>query len=301
MVTASGVATETTVAANVARDAPDGTVNAAGTVTAELLLDRIIVKPPVEAAAVKFTVQASEPAPVIDALLQESELNAAGAGVPVPLRLTTAVPLVEESLAIVRRPVAAPVAVGANCTVKVSAWPGFNVAGNEAPESVKPVPVSAAASTVTAALPVEVKVIDCVAGVLTWTLPKGTLAALRLSAGNPTFSCRAKAAETLPRLAVIITGCGVATEATFAVNVALNAPAGTVTVAGNVAAALLLDRATLTPPLGATAPNVTSQPSVPGPVMDALRQATESNGGVPVPLRLITSVPLVKESLTIVS
>jgi hypothetical protein len=49
-----------------------------------------------------------------------SELNPAGAGVPVPLRLITAVPLVEELLAMVSWPVAEPVAVGSNCTVSIA-------------------------------------------------------------------------------------------------------------------------------------------------------------------------------------
>jgi len=46
-------------------------------------------------------VQVSLPDPVMDALLQESALNAAGTAVPVPVRLTTAVPLVDELLWIV--------------------------------------------------------------------------------------------------------------------------------------------------------------------------------------------------------
>ena len=45
--------------------------------------------------------QASLPAPVIEALPQESALNAGAAVVPVPLRLTTAVGLVEELLVMV--------------------------------------------------------------------------------------------------------------------------------------------------------------------------------------------------------
>ena len=40
--------------------------------------------------------------------------------VPVPLRLTTATPLVDELLWIVSCPVAAPVAVGSNCTFSVT-------------------------------------------------------------------------------------------------------------------------------------------------------------------------------------
>jgi len=43
-----------------------------------------------------------------------------GADVPVPLRLTTAVLLVDESLWMVSCPDAAPVTVGSNCTLSVS-------------------------------------------------------------------------------------------------------------------------------------------------------------------------------------
>jgi len=70
-----------------------GTITDAGTVTAELLLDKLTVKPPTAAAVLKDRVQASVPDPVIDPLLQDSALNAAGTEVPVmpvPLRLTVA-------------------------------------------------------------------------------------------------------------------------------------------------------------------------------------------------------------------
>jgi hypothetical protein len=93
-------------------------------------------------------------------LPQESALNAAGATVPVPLRPITAVPLVEELLMMVSRPVAAPAAVGSNCTLNVAAWPGVSVAGKVAPETVKSVPVRVAEFTVTAVVPVDVRVTD---------------------------------------------------------------------------------------------------------------------------------------------
>jgi hypothetical protein len=58
---------------------------------------------------------------------------------------------------------------------------------------------------VTGAVPVEVKVTDCVAGVLTTTSPNATLVALILSASIAAFSCRGKLLNTLPALAVIVT------------------------------------------------------------------------------------------------
>jgi hypothetical protein len=74
------------------------------------------------------------------------------------------------------------------------------------PDSVKPVPSSVAALTVTDAVPVDVKVTDCVDGLFTVTLPNARLVALRLSVGTvvdgATFNCRAKLSETLLAVAV---------------------------------------------------------------------------------------------------
>ncbi len=50
--------------------APAATVTLAGTVTAELLLAKLTVSPPVGAAALNVTVQLSVPAAVIDPLAQ---------------------------------------------------------------------------------------------------------------------------------------------------------------------------------------------------------------------------------------
>ena len=103
--------------------------------------------------------------------------------VPVPLRLTTAVLLVDESLWIVSWPDAAPVTAGSNCTFSVTDWPGFKVTGNVPPDIVKPVPVSADELMVTGAVPVEVSVTGCVDGVFTVTLPNTRLTALSVNCG----------------------------------------------------------------------------------------------------------------------
>jgi len=103
--------------------------------------------------------------------------------VPVPLRLTTAVLLVEESLWIEICPDAGPVTAGSNCTFNVIDSPGFNVAGNVAPDIVKPVPVKVAELMVTGAVPVEVKVTGSVDDVSSVTLPYNRLTVLRLSCG----------------------------------------------------------------------------------------------------------------------
>jgi hypothetical protein len=100
-VTACAVVTEDTVAVNPALVALAGTTTVAGTVTAALLLARVTLKPPLPATVVSVTVHASLPDPVMDALLHDNALNAAGTAVPVPVRLTTAVPLVDELLWIV--------------------------------------------------------------------------------------------------------------------------------------------------------------------------------------------------------
>ena len=100
-----------------------------------------------------------------------------------PLRFTTAVLLVDELLWIVNCPDAAPVAVGSNCTLRVTDWFGFKVTGNVAPDIVKPLPVSVPELIVTGAVPVEVRVTGCFDEVFTVTLPNVRLAALSVNCG----------------------------------------------------------------------------------------------------------------------
>ena len=70
---------------------------------------------------------------------------------------------------------------GSNCTFNVNDWPGFSRSGNAPPDSVKPVPLSVAELIVTAAVPVEANVTDCVDAVPTAKLPNARLAALTVS------------------------------------------------------------------------------------------------------------------------
>jgi hypothetical protein len=194
--------------------------------------------------------------------------------------------------------------LGSNCTFRVTAWVGFKVTGNVAPDIVKPVPLSVPELMVTGAVPVEVNVTGSVDAVFTVTLPNGRLAGLTVNVGTAAFSCRAKLLETLPALAVSVTACAVVTDDTVAVNPALVALAGTTTVAGTVTAPLLLVRPTLKPPLPAAVVSVTVQGSLPDPVMDALVQESAlkpAGAVVPVPVRLITAVPLLDELLWIVT
>ena len=194
--------TEATVAEKLALVAPAATVTEAGTVTEELLLARLTVSPLLAAATLSDTVQASVPAPVMDAFEQESPVSK---GRPVPLSAMVAALLVEELLAMVSVPLAAPAAVGSNCTVRVAVWLGFSVSGKAAPETEKPVPASVAELMVTEAVPVEDRVIDCVVAELTATLPKLRLDVLTLSVGMAAFNCSVKDGSRLPALADNVT------------------------------------------------------------------------------------------------
>jgi hypothetical protein len=85
---------------------------------------------------------------------------------------------------------------------------------------------------------------------------------------------------------------------TVAVNVALVAPAATVTLLGNVTALLLLASATVRPPVGAAPERVTVQASLSAPVIEVLLQETALTVGateVPVPLRLTDALDALLE------
>jgi len=105
------------VAVKAALAAFAGTVTEAGTDTAVLLLERLTVIPLLGAAPFSETVQESDPAPVIEELVHEIALSVA---MPVPLRLTAAVPPEAALLEMVSVPVAAPETVGSNCTCRVA-------------------------------------------------------------------------------------------------------------------------------------------------------------------------------------
>jgi hypothetical protein len=278
-----------------------GTVTVAGKVTEVSLLERLTLSPPLPAAALRVTVQASVPAPVIEPLVQENALSVPGAAVPVPPRLITADGLVVELLVRVIAPVAAPAVVGSNLTVSVADCPWLRVSGKLAPDMLKPAPVSVPALMVSGAVPEEVRVTDCgVAAVFNATLPKARLLALRLNVGVLALSAREKVFETVPAVAVRVAVCAVVTEATAAEKATPLELAGTVTVAGRVTAGSLLERLTLRPPLPAAPLRVTVQASVPAPVIEPgvqERALSVPGTAVPVPLRLITADGLLVELL----
>lgn len=166
---------------------------------------------------------------------------------------------------------------------------GFRVNGNVAPESANPVPVNEAALTVTAEVPVEVRVRVSVAGILVTTSPKSMLDVLKLRIGDDeAFRSSVKISETLPALAVRIAVSAELTGDTFTVKLALLEPAATVTEAGTVASELLLERLTTKPPFAAAVFKVAVQLSVPAPVMVPLAQLRAVSTGTPVPLRPTT-------------
>jgi hypothetical protein len=112
------------------------------------------------------------------------------AAVPVPLRATTTVVLLDELLLTEICPVAAPAAVGSNCTCRLTAWLGLRVIGKLPLTMVKPAPEIAAEFTVTGEVPVEVRVKGCVVAVFTVSLPKLRLLALTVNCGFEVFAPR---------------------------------------------------------------------------------------------------------------
>jgi hypothetical protein len=125
----------------------------------------------------------------------------------------------------------------------------------------------------------------------------------------PGLNWSARFSVTLPAVAVSVAVCAVLTAATDAVNPLLVEPAGTVTVAGNATAALLLARLTVSPPLWAAAVSVNVQASFPDPEKDTLLHERAVSAGiglpglpvVPVPPRLTAAVAPVDELLLMVS
>ena len=178
---------------------------------------------------------------------------------------------------------------------------GFKVNGKLAPETENPVPLTASALIVTAAVPVEVRVTVCEVAEFTLTLPNAIVEALTPSVGTLDPICSAKVFVLPPALAVSVTLCDVLTELTVAVNPALVCPAGMLMDAGTVTAELLLDRLAAKPPLAAAAFNVAVQLSVPALVIELLEQVNPVSTGTPAPLNAMTVEAPVEELLVSVS
>lgn len=145
----------------------------------------------------------------------------------------------------------------------------------------------------TAREPLEVTVTDFVTAVPTETLPNASDVAFRLSAGVAAFSCSAKLCDEVFALTATVAVCEVVTEATFAVNAAVDAPETTVMLAGTDTALLLLATVTLWPPEGAAELSDTVHVVVPAPVNELLPHESaliEGVNGDADPLRLIDAV-----------
>jgi uncharacterized membrane protein YhfC len=127
------VLTAATVAGKLALVVPAATVTEDGTVTVEVLLDKLTAWPPVGAAALRVTVQVSVAAFVSEALAQIRPLGIACA---VPLRAMVEVVPVEELLVRINEPLAVPAVVGLKAIARVADCPAVSVNGKLAPESV---------------------------------------------------------------------------------------------------------------------------------------------------------------------
>jgi hypothetical protein len=233
------VLTAAAVAVKLALEAPAAMVTEAGTVTALLLLAKVTVVALV-AADVNVTVQASVPAPVSDPLLHEIPLSVAGA-CPVPLRLIVALPA-EALLLIVTDPLKLPAVAGSKPIVRVAVWPGVSVIGALIPESVNPVPAIDIPLIVSAAVPEDVSVTVLLVAVFNASVPKATLVALSVIAGDDDdgFSSREYVSEMPFDVAVSVTVCGELTADTVAVNGSLVSWVHTYMVAGTLTDVLLL-------------------------------------------------------------
>lgn len=183
----------------------------------------------------------------------------------------------DEVLVSVSCPVTLPATKGLNWTFTLAVSPGFKVRGKVAPDATNPVPVNVAAFTVTDDVPVEDRVSVSVAVALTSTLPKSMLDALTVRMDAAACNCRVKLWARLPALAIKRTFCAVGTAVTFALKLALVAPAAMVTVAGTVTEASLLLRATVNPPSPAGEPRATVQGSVAEPITVEFAQVSELN------------------------
>lgn len=155
--------------------------------------------------------------------------------------------------------------------------------GKLPPEAVKPVPVIESDLTVTGALPLEVKVTDFVTAVPMDTSPNCMDVVLRLSDAAEVLealSWIATLREDPLNDAEIVAVCALPTAATFAVNDAVTAPAGTAALAGIDTTLLVLARATVWA-LDELALNDTAHVVFPAPVNDVVVQDSDRTSDAP--------------------
>lgn len=128
-------------------------------------------------------------------------------------------------------------------------------------------------------------------GVLTGVDPNAMLPALELIVETMAVRLRANVVDEPEELAVNVALCADPTAETLAVNAALVAPAGTVTWAGTTTFALLLERLTAVPVVGAAAVSLTVHESFTNPATEALVHDRELT---PVAPNMAAEPPAVK-------
>ena len=150
------------------------------------------------------TVQASVPAPVIDACVQEIALKAGDT--PAALILMVRLPA-DELPVIVTTPVNVLTCGEVNPKFSVAVCPGFKVIGVVMPVAENNDPATEMPETVTGALPVEDKVTLCETVCPTRMLPKLIVDELTLSTGFPAIPAALILMARLPaeELLVIVT------------------------------------------------------------------------------------------------
>jgi hypothetical protein len=274
--------TALTVAAKVAVVAPAATVTDAGSETEALLSDNVTAVPPVGAATLKVTVQLDVPAALKEVGEQLSELTV---GTMVAVSVIEAVRLTEFAVA-----------------VTVAVLPVVMV-----PAVAEKVAVVAPDATVTEAGTVKVVLLSEIASakppdgaallnvtVQVLAAPEARLEGLQLSAEGVAGATKVSVLVAEVELAVAVTTAvaSAVTALTVAANVAVVEPAATVTDAGSETEALLSERFTAVPPVGAATDKVTVQLDVPAALKEVGVQLRELTVGTTGAVRAMEAVRL---------
>jgi hypothetical protein len=291
--TAVLAATAEVVTVNVAVVAPAATVTLAGTVATVVLFDAsVTTAPPAGAAAASVTVPVEFTVPPTTLVgLSVSPEGVSGVTVRVAVRV------VPPALAVTETAVLAATAEVVTVNVAVVAPAATVTLGGTA---ATPVLFDASVTTAPPAGAAEASVTVPVE----FTLPPTTLVGLSVSPEG-TSGATVRFADTVvpPAVAVIATVVLVVTAEVATVKVAVVAPAGTVTLPGTVAAAVLLDASDIdTPPAGATAPSVTVPIEVALPPMTLVGFSVSPEGasGATVRLAVRVTAPALAVIVTVV-
>jgi len=142
----------------------------------------------------------------------------------------------------------------------------LRVSGKVPPETENPEPEIESELMVTASVPLDVSVTDLVTAVPTETFPKDSEVALRVRAGTAAFKVIVTLFEDAFALALTVAVWVELTLDAAALNVAVEAPAATVTLDGTESELELLAMATLCPPERAAPLSETVQVVLPAPV-----------------------------------